>query len=334
MTTLNKIITCALFAFFVTFNMGSKAQIRDIDTGSEQALLDTIVVRPQPVLFRAEKDGKVLWLLVVQRPVPKKMVWNRVEIDNLVSQSQEILLEPEVVTSFDVGVFGMISLAYKSRGLRSNPGGKSLKQILPASQHNRWLRQTQRFGARASAYEKLRPFFAGQELYAIALESYGLTHEDAATPGIRSIASQKKIKVSTPRLNFKISDWKRASKMMAEEHLSEDICFDLMLRRIESLPKSAIEQSRAWAAGDLESFRNSDTGQWHARCANLLYSSKTAAENGGASIDDQLKRAWVTRVEAAMSQNKVTFAILQADVALSHDGYLNALKARGISVDE
>ncbi|MBP9535687.1 MAG: TraB/GumN family protein, partial [Pseudoxanthomonas sp.] len=125
-----------------------------VQTDSEPADAEPIVdmdavvvsgVLPGPGLWRASKDGHVLYILGTQSPLPRDMEWQAGEVREVLAQAGAVLSPPGVSIGADIGFFRGLALAPAALKAMKNPGGETLDELLPAEVHARWARLKQRY---------------------------------------------------------------------------------------------------------------------------------------------------------------------------------------------
>jgi hypothetical protein len=146
-------------------------------TAEAQAIVEEVLVigeQPGPGLWKVTlpaADGRVLWILGSYAPLPKKMKWRSRELESVMDQSQELLAPPDVDAK--IGPLGGLTLLPTLVGVRNNPNGERLEEVVPAELYERWRPLKARYIGRDDDVEKWRPIFAAQELYLKALRQSG-----------------------------------------------------------------------------------------------------------------------------------------------------------------
>ena len=154
------------------------------------ASLDTIVVtgeQPGPGLWKVSKGDHAMWVLGTLSPLPKRFEWRTEEVARRISESQEVLLAPHVKMEPDTGFFGQLALLPSLIGIRDNPDGAKLADVLPADLYAQWSALKQRYIGRSGKVEKWRPIFAARELYVAAIGSAGLAEKPIVADAVRNL---------------------------------------------------------------------------------------------------------------------------------------------------
>ena len=315
-----------------------------VQTDSEPADAEPIVdmdavvvsgVLPGPGLWRASKDGHVLYILGTQSPLPRDMEWQAGEVREVLAQAGAVLSPPGVSIGADIGFFRGLTLAPAALKAMKNPGGETLDELLPAEVHARWARLKQRYLGTDRGVEKKRPLIAVYELYREALKRNRLREGGIVGPVIAGVLKARGMKATPTSLNLKIEDPRDALADFRKEGFKpQDLaCFQDTLDIIEhGLPKAAA-RANAWAVGDLEALRamSRDRRQVEA-CLSAWTDTDTARKRGLTDIDTRIMDSWLAAVDKATGEHPVSFATVSIDELLRGDGYLAALARRGYRI--
>ena len=288
---------------------------------------------PGPGMWKVSRDGHVMHVLGTVSPLPKRMEWISRDVENVLAQSGEVVFGPSYVVDTDLGFFGKLSLLPSLIGVRKNPEGKLLRDVVPPESYARWQVLKQRYIGRDGDVEKMRPIFAANELYQAAIEDSGLTGKRIVSPVIDAAVKAHKIKVTKPQVKATLRDPKSALKEFRAESLSDLDCFDSMLRNLETDVSRMAERANAWAVGDIDALRDLPLGDQYQTCQNALMQTSVARKNGLTNAEAETRQAWLSAAEAAISNNVVSFAVLPMSELLKPDGYLAALQAKGYIVE-
>ncbi len=308
-----------------------------VDDPSLQSL-DAIVVsgrQPGPGLWKVTRGDRTLWILGLLTPLPKRMDWDSATVQRRVVESQELLLPPRMTLDADVGFFKGLLLLPTVMKARKNPDGKTLRELVSAEQYARWQVLKQRYIGGDKDIEEWRPLFAALELYTKAISRSGLTQDSAVVETVTKIARRNDVKTTDPKLVIKIENPKALLKEFQRETLDDTGCFERTLARIEGDLGVMTQRANAWAQGDTEGMRNlqARNTQWSA-CNAAMTGNAVARKIGMTDIEQRVQRKWMEAVEAAMSRNKTTFALLPVSQLLAPDGYLADLAAKGYMIEE
>ena len=300
--------------------------------------MDAVVVSgvlPGPGLWRASKDGHVLYILGTQSPLPRDMEWQAGEVREVLAQAGAVLSPPGVSMGADIGFFRGLTLAPAALKAMKNPGGETLDELLPAEVHARWARLKQRYLGTDRGVEKKRPLIAVYELYREALKRNRLREGGIVGPVIAGVLKARGMKATPTSLNLKIEDPRDALADFRKEGFKpQDLaCFQDTLDIIEHGLPQAAARANAWAVGDLEALRamSRDRRQVEA-CLSAWTDTDTARKRGLTDIDTRIMDSWLAAVDKATGEHPVSFATVSIDELLRGDGYLAALARRGYRI--
>lgn len=288
---------------------------------------------PGPGMWKVSRDGHVLHVLGTVSPLPRRMEWIARDLEQVLAESGEVVLAPRYTVDTDLGFFGKLSLLPSLVGVRRNPDGKRLRDVVPPASYARWLELKQRYIGRDGDVEKMRPLFAAHELYEAALEDSGLTGRRIVSPVIDAAIEAHGILRTEPLVKAKLSDPKGALKEFRAETLADLDCFDTMLRNLETDVERMASRANAWAVGDVAALRSLPLGDQYRSCQEVLMETSVARRNGLGNAREQLRDAWLSAAEAAIARHRVSFAMLPMSELLDPGGVLAALQARGYAVE-
>lgn len=288
---------------------------------------------PGPGMWKVSRNGHVMHVLGTVSPLPKRMEWISRDVGKVLEQSGEVVFGPSYVVDTDLGFFGKLSLLPSLIGVRRNPDGKLLRDVVSPESYARWLALKQRYIGRDGDVEKMRPIFAANELYEAAIEDGGLTGKRIVSPVIEAAIKEHKIKRTDPRVKTTLANPKAALKEFRSESLGDRECFDKMLANLETDVSRMTERANAWAVGDVEALRNLPLGDQYQACQNALVQASVAQKNGLGNAEAEVRKAWLGAAENAIANNAISFAILPMSELLKPDGYLADLEAKGYVVE-
>lgn len=288
---------------------------------------------PGPGMWKVSRNGHVMHVLGTVSPLPKRMEWISRDVERVLAQSGEVVFGPSYMVDTDLGFFGKLSLLPSLIGVRRNPDGKLLRDVVSPESYARWLALKQRYIGRDGDVEKMRPIFAANELYEAATEDAGLTGKRIVSPVIEAAIKEHRIRRTDPRVKTTLTNPKAALKEFRSESLGDRDCFDKMLANLETDISRMAERANAWAVGDVEALRNLPLGDQYQTCQNALMQASVAQKNGLGNAESEVRKAWLGAAENAIANNAISFAILPMSELLKPDGYLAALEAKGYVVE-
>jgi uncharacterized protein YbaP (TraB family) len=295
-----------------------------------EELAEVVITGEQagPALWKVTKDGHALWIMATLSPLPKDITWRSRQVERVIGDSQE--------------VYGdlFISLTTKGndreeqrilRDAQLNVGGKTLKDVLPAAMYARFVALNRKYGGDKNV-EKLRPFYAMQELSQKAMRNMGLTLDDGAVRGtIRRLAKKRGATFRPISREYSYSkDQLRELKALSSEE--EIACADAWMNRFESELELTKARANAWSTGDVAALR-ADTGLYQPRqsaeCLNVFLSTQRMRQ---AMVEGVQLRHDTLR--AALQNNKSTLAMVHIGELLDPKGLLAQFRAEGFEIEE
>jgi hypothetical protein len=305
-------------------------------TSTATAQLDTVVVtgsQPGPGLWKVSKGDHVLWILGTVSPLPRDIEWRSQEVDALIAGSQEVLTGPEIKISTNAGLFGSLALLPSLIGLRDNPDGKRLQDVVSADLYARWTELKQRYLGRSNRVEKWRPLFAALALYDAALDKSHLTGAGYVRKSVLKNAKRAHVVITTPSLELQIDQPRDAIKEFKSGTLDDSECFHKTLDRIATDLVTMTARANAWATGDIAALRKLPQSDQLAACAAAVSETNLARSRGMTDLDARAEKTWLDAADAALEHNASTLALLPMNHLLPQDGYLARLKSKGYTIE-
>lgn len=297
--------------------------------------MDAVVVtgvQQGPGLWQVRKGGNTLWILGTVAPLPKDLEWASPQAESVLARAQEVIGRPGYGASISAG--GMFKLAFGMPTVlkaRRNPGDRTLAQVLPEGLYSRWAALKAEYMPHNRAVEGWRPTFAAGELYGEALKRRGLDGGDVGAQ-VDAMVKRRKTRVTTTRVDARITDPKGMARSLSRTELDEVQCFRSVLDRLDVDVASAVERANAWALGDVATLRRLAKRSSLRPCFEAFASTDAARELG---LDDAIARSesrWLAAAETALARNTDTFALLDVEQLFRDDGLLARLQARGYEV--
>lgn len=338
--------TQILAALMLTLAMHANAQTEasppaeapSIEAAAPDAkLFDAMVVsgtQPGPGLWRVSKGDNVLWVLGTLMPLPKRMEWVSREVEQVIGDSQEVLLGPSATLKNKIGMFKGLMLLPAALGSRKNPEGERLVDVVPPELYARWTPLKTKYIGRNRGIEKQRPLFAALKLYDKAIKRNRMTQESVVLPTVRKIAKKHKVPLNRPEIQIDIGDPRAAINGFADSRLNDLDCFAGTLDRLETDLDTMRERANAWATGDIDALRSLPFTDQNQICADAILHAGITRELGLDDLRERLATAWLSAAEKALANNRSTFAVLSMREVVSPGGYIDTLRARGYEVEE
>jgi len=296
--------------------------------------MQTIVVtgvQPGPGLWKVSKGDHVLWVLGTLSPLPEKMQWRADEVGERIAQSQVLLKSPSFDVKADTGFFGKLALVPSLIGVRNNPDGKKLEDVVPVEDYARWKSLKERYIGRSGKVEKWRPMFAAGELFGAAIRKNGMTGgARLVNERIDEFAKRANIKPTRVTYTLKVEKPRDVVKAFKKSSLDDLDCFEKTLDRIDTDIGAMKQRANAWATGDVDALRTLPYASQYAACMKAIQNVSVIRDAG--DIDALVRQAWLDAATKALEANQSTFALLSMDDIVGKSDYLGALRARGYTV--
>jgi hypothetical protein len=301
------------------------------------AAIDEVVVtgeQPGPGLWQVTRpdrpDGHVLWVLGNHSPLPDGFEWKSREVESVIATSQEVLAPPSVNAS--VGPLGGITLLPSLIGVRRNPDGARLAEILPADLYARWLPLKRRYLGDDDEVERWRPLFAANELYEAALDERRLVPYEGVWPQVRKIARRQRVPVREPEIELKVRKARAAIRQFKTVPLDDIECFARTLQRLEVDLDLVRDRANAWAVGDVARLRRLAPVERASACIGVVLESAFVRERGYSDVIDRARTAWLEAAEASLAANASTLAVISIEEIFKPDGLFARLRQKGYLV--
>jgi hypothetical protein len=309
------------------------------DDAVQGAPLEEVLVtgqQPGPGLWKVTRpddvNGHVLWILGNYSPLPKKLSWRSTELESVLAQSQAVLAPVSVSAS--AGPLGGITLLPTLIGVRDNPGGQKLQDVVPPDLYARWLPLKARYLGRDEGVESWRPIFAAQELYRAALKQKSLVPYDGIWPAVEKLARKAKVSIVETEIELKVEKPRASIKEFKTTPLDDVECFARTLQRLESDLDLMRERANAWAVGDVARLRALAPVERASACIGVVLESSFMQQRGYGDVLVRAKSAWVDAIEQALVKYPSSVTVLSVDEILKPNGYVAELRQRGYEIEE
>jgi uncharacterized protein YbaP (TraB family) len=321
-----------LLALCLTVYVGAALAQTEPETEAapEQVLL--VGQRPGPGLWKVSKDGHVLWVLGTYSPLPQKMEWRSQQVETVLAQSQEYLTPPGAHAG--IGFFRGLTMLPSLIGIKKNPDGATLRDVLPPEVYARWLPLKAKYLGDSDSIERERPIFAAETLFSAGLKQAGLTRGTPVNSKIYALVKQYKVKVIETGIKLDMDGASDMVKDFKKSSLADVACFDKTLTGLESDIDAMRVRANAWAKGDIEVIQKLSYADRESECDNAMLSADFVKNHASLqNVKERMRTAWLASAEQAIGSNISTFGVLPLSNILGADSYLAALKAKGYQVD-
>lgn len=298
---------------------------------TELAAVTVTGPQPGPSLWRVSKGDHVLWILGSVSPLPKHMLWRSDDVDATIAESQVVLGSPYATVK--VGFFKSLTILPSLIGVRNNPDHVTLKQELPAAVYARWLPLKARYLGNGKAVERRRPAIVASELYRAAIDQSGLTDKRMLGNAVAKAAKRHGLKVQQVVYYLPLDNVHAFIKDFKHSSMQDAVCLEHTLTLVDTDLGTMQARANAWAVGDVKALRKLPLVDLDV-CSLQRTAPELLRKYHWTNVDADVKTLWLKTAEAALVNNKVSFATLPISNLLKPDGYLAALQARGCQVDQ
>jgi hypothetical protein len=294
---------------------------------------ETVLVvgqRPGPGMWKVSKGDHVLWVFATYSPLPVKMQWRSQQVEAIISQSQLYLSPPTLGAS--VGVWGGLKMLPHVVGMRKNPGGAMLRDVVPPEVYARWRVLKEKYGVGDDA-ESERPVFAAETLYSAGLKHAGLATSDEVSKTIEALLAKNNVKTMISHVQLDVPNPGKTLKEFKRGSMDDAGCFKATIERLETDIDVMRQRANAWAKGDLDAIRKLNFADREALCQNAM-ASNPALRDGMEMVgaEKRVRKLWLEAAEHALATHTTSFAMLKLSNVLRTDYVMTALQAKGYTV--
>jgi len=313
---------------FTLLSLPALAQNDAAEPPTEQVLV--VGQKPGPGMWKVSKGEHVLWVFGSYGPLPKKMEWRSHEVEAVMAQSQELLTEPGAKLA--VGWLRGMTLLPFAIGVKDNPNGEHLRDLVPADTYERWLVLKKKYLGNDNGIEGQRPVFAANELFGKAMQQAGLTTSSEVRDRLLALAKTNRLKVTAANVDVKVDSPVSTLREFKKAPMDDVACFTKTIERLETDLDAMRVRANAWAKGDIDVIRK--LNYQDSSCTRAWTQNAMLRERGFNDMDNRVREKWIVPVETALIANKSTVAIVPIRDILATDGYLAALAERGYKVEQ
>lgn len=295
---------------------------------------ETVLVvgqRPGPGMWKVSKGEHVLWVFATYSPLPVKMQWRSQQVEAIIARSQRYLSPPTLGAK--VGVWGGLKMLPHVVGMRNNPGGAKLRDVVAPEVYARWRVLKAKYGV-GDDVENERPVFAAETLYRAGLKYAGLASSDEVSKAIEARLAEHQVKTIASHVQLDVPDPGKTLQQFKQGSMDDAACFKVTIERLETDIEVMRQRANAWATGDLGEIRKLGFVDRDAACQTAIASS--AALRDGMGLDGAEKRVrklWLEAAEHVLADYPTSFAMLKLSNVLRSDYVMAELKARGYTVE-
>jgi hypothetical protein len=286
--------------------------------------------RPGPGMWKISKGDHVLWVFATYSPLPVKMQWRSQQVEAIISQSQLYLSPPTLSAS--VGLLGGLKMLPYMVGMRKNPGGAMLRDVVPPEVYARWRVLKAKYGIGDDA-ESERPVFVAETLYRAGLQQAGLATSDEVSKTIQALLAKNHVKVMDSQVKLDIPNPGKTLKEFKQGSMDDAACFKTTIDRLETDIEVLRKRANAWATGDLDEIRKLSFVDREAACQSAIASSPALRDGMGlVGSEKRVRKLWLEAAEHALATYNTSFAMLKLSNILRSDFVMTDLQAKGYTV--
>ena len=287
--------------------------------------------RPGPGMWKISKGEHVLWVFATYSPLPVKLQWRSQQVEAIISRSQLYLSPPTLGAS--VGLLGGLKMLPHVVGMRKNPGGAILRDVVPPEVYARWRVLKEKYGVGDDA-ESERPVFAAETLYRAGLQHAGLANSDEVSKTIQALLAKNHVKVIDSHVQLDVPNPGKTLKEFKQGSMEDAACFKTTIERLETDIDVMRQRANAWAKGDLSEIRKLNFADREAACQSAMVSSPALRDGLGLEgAEKRVRKLWLEAAEHALANYSTSFAMLKLSNVLRSDYVMSQLQARGYTVE-
>jgi len=292
-----------------------------------------VAQRPGPSMWKVTKGEHVLWVFGTYAPLPKDMQWRSQQVEAVIRNAQEYLAPPSA--SAKPGFFKSITLLPSLIGLRKNPDGAVLRDVMPAGEYARWSELKAKYLPDNDDVERERPIFAAEVLTRAARHQAGLWNENSVSKQIQDLVKKSKLKKTSSTFEIPMNNARTVLKNFKQSSAGDAACLAQTMKTLESDIAAASARANAWAKGDMDEMRKLDFSSREDACfGSLMNSAAFDAEPEFRNMKLRAHAKWIASAEKALDANLSTFAMMPIGDILDPKGVVAALAAKGYQVEQ
>lgn len=286
-------------------------------------VLDDVLVTGEhtgPGMWHVQRGNAHLWILGSMSPLPHGITWRSKQFEQVLETTHLVLVQKP----FDVGIVQVLWLIVTEHRLLLVGGGKRLKDVMPASLHDRFATLRVKYSDDADKWEHYRPLIAAAFLQQAAFHKVGLSTRLDLGAAVRVLAKKHGVRVEELKIAG-VHDLLDALKTMPLS--TENTCVAASLVTVEKDLPRLVERAQAWAAGNIERIEHLQEPPEIDACRVALDSGSGANE-----LIAQIRRTWLLNMEESLRSPGTTVAVVNMDMLLEKGGLLDELRAKGYEI--
>jgi len=292
-----------------------------------------VAQRPGPGMWKVSKGGHVLWVFGTYAPLPRNMEWRAHEVEAAIAGSQEYLAP--MGAKADAGFFKGLTLLPHLIGVRKNPDGATLHDLMPPEQYARWSALKTKYMPDNEDAERERPIFAAEALMRAARKQAGLVGDDAVRKRVAELVKNSKLKTTSSTVDLPMDNARTMLKNFKKTSLNDVACLSTTMAALETEVAEASARANAWARGNVDEIRKLNFAEREEACFDNVFGSAVFdADPAFKNMRTLMRQKWLANAEKALAENASTFALLQIKDIIDPNGVIAALAAKGYTVEQ
>jgi uncharacterized protein YbaP (TraB family) len=249
------------------------------------------------------------------RPLPHGLDWPKARMERALDGAHALLVPPEP----KLGVLDIMSLIW-NQGAFKLPGGKTLKDVLPAADYSSYERLAQTAKSKRADLDRLRPAIAALTLVGDMRKASGLS-------SLKPVSTVTKLAKKTHVSVREMGRLKAAPLIRIIKGLNDAqqlACFHDVTALADWEARDAAPAAAAWGKGDVAALRVYRARAVTPDCLEDNANIKALIEQG--TVDA------VNAVNEALSRPGKTVALIDLEYLDRRNGVLDRLKAKGAEI--
>jgi uncharacterized protein YbaP (TraB family) len=310
-------------------------------TGAAEVTEEVVVTgeQPGPQLWRATRDGHVLWILGTVTEKPADITWRPKQVAAVLDETQLVINQQLQGTTWPANIeieldtispFNKLSMGRQLLKMRQQHAPPPLREVVPVPLYERFAALKRRYLPGRADIEMQRPRVAASMLYSAAIAANGLTTRAMIHETVHRLARKRRVKVSEITLEIEVDPETllAMNREFNEVPLAAELaCLEDTIAQIETDLPAVRARANAWAIGDVNAMRQLPF-LTRKSCDAVRYSAPRWSD-----LRSRLENHWLDNVDAAVTKNSATLALLDMSELLQPKGLLAALISRGYTVE-
>jgi uncharacterized protein YbaP (TraB family) len=313
----------------LAFAIAVQGQAQSLENGEH-----TRPTSPGPALWQVSNGDHHLWIFGTLTPLSQDIDWRSEQVESVIAQSQEYIYVKKPEIKIPANPFKLVNGMRLVYLLRYNPGGKTLKEVVPADLYSRYAQLLAKYPL--DDMENVRPYFAADGVRGWAIMNNALTEDHGVDIKIAALV-EKNPSIKTTPIPFVLDsiDYDFLSEsfenMNSVASLADEIhCLEASVESIENDIPGIQARARAWEAGDIAALHDNRNYQQSIDICQKVYLNLTDK----ADVFEDFYQTLVNAAEQALHNNRSTFATVDIDQLISPEGLLERLRAKGYPITE